>query len=141
MAPLVYLLGGLAAAGLGYKVLTKPRFVGDLAKAGPVGTGPGMGDQVEVMVPDLLRSNSSITVGTNPGQLPPGTNTVIVAVQGASKEVLQGPITTIGTVPLGIPLGSVVVNRADVKAVYRNGKIARSPSGQFAGEKGRRFAG
>lgn len=143
MAPLIPILAAVAAIGLGYKVMTKPRYVGDLAKAGPL-PGAGItspGDQVEVMVPDLLRSNSSITQGTAPGQVPPGTNTVIVAVLGASKDVLQGPITTFGTVPLAIPLGSVVVNRQDVKAVYRNGKVARTPAGQFAGERSKRFAG
>lgn len=135
------ILAGLAALGVGYKVITKPRFVGDLAKPGPLGTGPNTGDQVEVLVPDLLRSNASISQGTNPGQIPPGTNTVIVHVLGASKDVLQGPITTFGTIPLAAPLGAVVVNRKDVKAVYRNGKIARDSSGKFAGERYQRFAG
>lgn len=150
MGPLIPILGALAALGVGYKVMTKPRYVGDLAKAGPVGTGPSSGDQVEVMVPDLIRSNSSFSVGTNPGQIPPGTNTVIVAVLGASKDVLQGPITTMGTIPLGAPLGAVVVNRRDVKAVFRNGKTARQIDGaagsassysKFAGEREKRFAG
>lgn len=147
MGPLLPILAVLAAGGIGYKVLTKPRFVGDLAKPGPL-PGPGVnqpGDQVEVMVPDLMRSNASVSIGTNQGQLPPGTNTVIVAVLGADKNVLQGPITTIGTVPLAIPLGSMRVPRVDVKAVYRyiNGKpkIARDPSGHFAGEREKRFAG
>lgn len=141
MAPLIYGIGAGLAALVGYKVYTKPRYVGDLAKAGPLGVGPASGDQVEVPIAALLKSNSSISIGTNPGQIPSGTNTVIVAVQAATKDVLQGPITTFGTVPLAVPMGSVVVNRADVTAVFRNGKTARAPSGQFAGEREKRFAG
>jgi len=147
MAPILPILAGLAALGVGYKIVTKPRFVGDLAKPGPL-PGPNVskpGDQVEVMVPDLMRANNSVSIGTGPGQLPPGTNSVVVAVLGASKDVLQGPITMVGTVPLAAPLGSLVVPRSDVKAVYRyfNGKpkIARDPSGNFAGERAKRFAG
>lgn len=147
MGPLIPILGALVLGGIAYKAVTKPRYVGDLAKPGPL-PGPGInqpGDQVEVMVPDLMRSNASVSIGTNNGQLPPGTNTVIVAVLGADKNVLQGPITTVGTVPLAIPIGSMRVPRSDVKAVYRyvNGKpkIAREASGNFAGERERRFAG
>lgn len=145
MAPLIPILG-LAAAGLiGYKVLgNKPRFVGDLAKAGPLGTGPNTGDQVEVMVPDLLRANASLSMGPAglaAGQLPPGTQTVIIHVLGATKDVLQGPMTTVGTLPLPAPVGTFVVPRQDVKAVYRNGKTARAADGKFAGERHRRFAG
>jgi hypothetical protein len=147
MGPLLPILGLLAAGGVAYKVMTKPRFVGDLAKPGPL-PGPGInnpGDQVEVSVPDLMRSNASVTLGTGQGQLPPGTQTVIVGVLGADKNVLQGPITTVGTVPLAIPLGSMRVPRSDVKAVYRyfNGKpkIAREATGNFAGERERRMMG
>lgn len=139
MAPIIYALGALAAGAIGYKAfIAKKRYVGDLAEAGrPIATA----DQVEVMVPDLIKSNASISIGPNAGQIPAGTASVLVAVMGASKDVLQGPIIAFGTVPLPIPLGSVVVNRADVKAVIRNGKVARSPSGAFAGERSKRFMG
>lgn len=138
MAPL--LLAGLAlgALGLGYKLThPAPRFVGDLAKPGPIASA----DQVEVLIGDLLKSNGSISIGNGPGQIPNGTNSVLVSVLGANKDVLQGPIIAFGTVPLPAPLGSVVVNRADVKAVVRQGKIARDAKGNFAGDRHRRFAG
>lgn len=136
--PLIPVLGAAAAALVGYKVFgPKPRFVGDVAKAGPLASA----DQVEVFVPALLRSNTSLSQGMAPGQIPPGTATVLVSVLGANKDVLQGPIVAFGTVPTPTPLGSVVVNRADVQAVVRNGKVLRSPTGQFAGERSKRFMG
>lgn len=136
--PLIPVLLGIAGAGAAYTLLKpKPRFVGDLAKAGPLASA----DQVEVMVPDLLRSNASAKVGAAAGMIPPGTMSVLVAVLGANKDVLQGPIVAFGTVPVSPPLGSLNVNRQDVKAVIRGGKIARSADGKFAGERSKRFAG
>ncbi len=136
--PLIPVLLAVAGGAAVYTLLKpKPRFVGDRAVAGPLASA----DQVEVMVPDLLRLNSSAKVGPTPGMIPPGTMSVLVAVLGANKEQLQGPIVAFGTVPVSPPLGSLTVNRADVKAVIRGGKIARSADGKFAGERSKRFAG
>ena len=145
MTPLLWGLAALGAGLIGWKAIHPRRFVGDLAKPGPLGTLPGSGDQVEVMVPDLMKANASVQQGTAPGQIPPGVQTVIVHVLGAKGDVLQGPITTMGNIPLGQPIGAVLVNRKDVKAVYRNVggtmKVARDASGNFAGERAKRFMG
>jgi hypothetical protein len=138
MGPLLPLIVA-AAAGIGgweyWKHKTPAaRYVGDLAKAG---------DTVEVSVPDLIKANASISLGAAAGQIPSGTLTVLVLVQGASKDTLQGPLTAFGTAALPSPLGSVVVNRADVTKVMRGGKTATAAtlkgSTQFNGE--RRFLG
>jgi len=135
MAPIVYGLGAALAGWFGYKFLTKPRFVGDLAKPGVIASA----DQVEVTVADLMRSNASAVIGSNPGQIPTGTASVLVAVLGADKNTLQGPIVAFGSVPLPAPLGSVLVPRKDVQKVIRGGKTATnatiSSSTQFAGER------
>lgn len=148
MGPLLWVIGSAVAGFVGYEAFKKkPRFVGDLAQAGAT---IATADQVEVPTAALIASNSSISVGTGAGQLPDGTNSVIIAVLGATADQLQGPITTLGTIPVPTPIGSVTVNRADVTTVYRNGKKATAATlnpgltgSQFNGEQARRntFAG
>lgn len=142
MGPLLWAIGaGIAALG-GYEVFKKkPRFVGDLAQPGAT---IAVADQVEVPVTALAPLNASIAAG----QIPAGTNTVIIAVLAATADQVSGPITTIGTLPIAQPIGQVTANRSDVITVFRNGKKATAATlnpgltgSQFNGERRNTFAG
>lgn len=128
--PLIAWVLGVPAVGYGIKKLffdKKARFLGDLAQ---------IGDDVEIPVPNLIVNNRSIDAN----MFPPGTNSVMVYVQGANAELLQGPIRAIGAVPLPAAIGSVVVNRQDVTKIVRQGKTATDRSAGFHGDAARRPA-
>lgn len=125
MLGLLYGAGVALAAYAGYQLFgQKHRYVGDLAQKG---------DLVQVSVNNLAQVNKSVSAAN----FPAGTDTVLIRVDGAQGDVLQGPIVAYGPRNKEVQLptagiGSFLVHRVIVDKVIRNGKSATAATGPGA---------
>ena len=126
MAPLLLAVLGLGGGFAAFKLLTKPRFLGDLAKPG---------DEVQVSLNNLAQVNKNIP------PLPPNTNFVGIHVTAADKDSVSGPIVRIENTPVpakigpvGLPSSGFTVHRVLIDKINRGSKTATSTSAGFHGE-------